>query len=402
MKQVLFEELFSEPLRNGVSYPAAQRGRGIPMVNMREAFAYDFIQDQDCQRVPLTKEEQQRYILEDGDLLFVRQSLKHEGAGKCLLVRSSSQPRTWESHLIRARLSKRVADPRYYYYYFRSAQGRTLIESLIEQVAAAGIRGSDLRRIPVPYPKLDVQHRVSRVLEALDDKIAVNERIATTYEDLLSTKFAALACDREPETPSDAIRSDEVVEFNPKRAKPTGEAVPYVDMAAVPTSSGRVREWTRRAPKGGTRLSNGDTIMARITPSLENGKAAFVDFMADGEVGIGSTEFITMRPRLGVPPLFPYLLARSPRFRRHAVTNMVGSSGRQRCPVEVLANFPLQRPDTDAMNELGKLANKAFGHMRSLDAESATLAKLRDALLPKLISGELRLEDAEKAVEDVV
>ena len=81
MTSVRFEQLFGIPLRNGVSYPSGQRGSGVPMISMREAFTYDFIADQDCEFAPLTAREKETYLLDEGDLLFVRQSLKYEGAG---------------------------------------------------------------------------------------------------------------------------------------------------------------------------------------------------------------------------------------------------------------------------------------------------------------------------------
>src|SRR5690606_41469815 len=130
----------------------------------------------------LSLREQQDFLLKEGDLLFARQSLTYEGAGKCSIVLPADRPRTWESHLMRARLNPFLADSRFYYYFFRSPQGRRLVESLIQQVAAAGIRGSDLRRLKVPFPSFAEQSAVGDVLYALDDKIAANARLASAAE----------------------------------------------------------------------------------------------------------------------------------------------------------------------------------------------------------------------------
>src|SRR5665647_1238428 len=172
----LFEALFASPLRNGVSYPARLRGRGIPMVNMKEIFAYDRIADQKCALAPLTAAERASCLLESGDLLFARQSLTYEGAGKCVLVLDGARERTWESHLIRVRLDSTKAVAGYYFYYFRSPQGRSSIETIIQQVAAAGIRGSDLRRLVVPCPPVQEQRAIAEMLGALDDKISANTK----------------------------------------------------------------------------------------------------------------------------------------------------------------------------------------------------------------------------------
>ncbi|OEJ21563.1 hypothetical protein AS594_39205 [Streptomyces agglomeratus] len=398
--RVQIGDLLAEPLRNGVSYPSKLRGSGIPMVNMGEAFAFDVIKDQKCELVPLTEREQERFLLEEGDLLFVRQSLVYSGAGRCVLVGSGTGPRTWESHLIRARLDKRAADPRFLYYYFRSPQGRSNMETIVTQVAAAGIRGSDLKKLEIPHPSLSQQQGISNVLWALDGKIALNDHIATISEQLLQFKFSELELSNEPDDRGIAIT--ELVEFNPKRTKPMNEEPVYVDMAALQTSRAGIPKWTLRSPKSGSRFMNGDTLLARITPCLENGKTGYVNFMEDGEVGLGSTEFIVMRSRPGVPSELSYFLARDSRFREHATRNMVGTSGRQRVSAADAANYFVNRPDPDALATFGREAAAAFTHMKSAQGENRALTALRDVLLPQLMSGRLRVKDAEKIVEDHV
>jgi type I restriction enzyme, S subunit len=401
MNVAKFEDLFLIPLRNGVSCPSARRGDGVPMVNLGEAFKFDRITDQECERVPLTDREFERCLLRESDLLFVRQSLKFEGAGRCIYVGTGKESRTWESHLIRVRLNPGICDSRYYYYFFRSPQGRIKMESIVEQVAAAGIRGSDLRLLKVPFPSHSDQTAIANVLWSLDDKIIINDRIAQAYEKFLRMRFEELNVDVETD-PRYAIPASAIIEFNPSLSIQHSDDTVYLGMAAVPTDRAQVREWSRREPKSGQRFANGDTVMARITPCLENGKTAFIDFMKDGEVGIGSTEFIVMRAHPKLPVHFPYFLARSPRFQGNAIRNMVGSSGRQRVTAAQLADFPLARPDDAKLLEFGEDARIAFDHMKSLARESRILAELRDTLLPKLISGELRVRDAERAVEDVV
>jgi type I restriction enzyme S subunit len=145
---------------------------------------------------------------------------------------------------------------------------------------------------------------------------------------------------------------------------------------------------------------NGDTLVARITPCLENGKTAYVDFLADGQVGWGSTEYIVLRPRGVIPPPFAYLLARTTDFRNFAIQQMTGSSGRQRVPADSLGKYKLVTPEPDdgLFVEFGKLIVPMFQSMSAAMNQSRTLAALRDALLPKLISGDLRVPDAERIV----
>ena len=154
----------------------------------------------------------------------------------------------------------------------------------------------------------------------------------------------------------------------------------------------------------GMKFINGDTLVARITPCLENGKTAFVDFLADGQVGWGSTEYIVLRPRGVIPPVFAYLLARTNDFRSFAIQQMTGSSGRQRVPADSLSKFRIATPDVDSelFQRFANLAVPMFSRITATMMQSRTLAALRDTLLPKLISGELRVADAERIAGRVV
>lgn len=276
-----------------------------------------------------------------------------------------------------------------------------------QTITARRIHGATVDRIPlvslptwpIRIPDLPEQQRVVALLGALDDKIAVNERIAATYEQLLQCRYTELGLNGEP-IAENAIPITDLVTFNPKVAKPSAEEPVYVDMAALQTGLAGIPAWTRRAPKSGLRYMNGDTLLARITPCLENGKTGYVDFMEDGEVGLGSTEFIVIRSLPGVPSELGYFLARDSRFREHAIRNMVGTSGRQRVSAADAANYQVNRPDEGALAAFGKEASASFAHMKSLQAENRALAALRDTLLPQLMSGRLRVKGAEKIVED--
>jgi type I restriction enzyme S subunit len=154
----------------------------------------------------LSKKEADAFLLEPEDLLFARQSLVLEGAGKCSLFVGDSEPVTFESHLIRARLNRNIADPRFYYYFFGSRPGRNLIETIVEQVAAAGIRGNDLSKLSVPFPVLDDQRAISRILGALDDKIELNRLMNHTMETMAHALFKSWFVDFDPVTAKAAGR----------------------------------------------------------------------------------------------------------------------------------------------------------------------------------------------------
>ena len=182
-----------------------------------------------------------------------------------------------------------------------------------------------------------------------------------------------------------------LAELNPRESMKRGTVAPYLDMAALPTSGPSPEEVVQREFKSGTRFRTGDTLFARITPCLENGKTAFVQTLSEGTVGWGSTEFIVMRAIRPVPPEYTYLLARDPAFRAHAIQSMTGTSGRQRARTEALAPYLLPCPPVGVWNEFRSLVESVFNRIESNRRESLALAVQQDALLPKLVSGQVRL-----------
>ncbi len=183
--------------------------------------------------------------------------------------------------------------------------------------------------------------------------------------------------------------------INPKNRLDNAITTPYVDMAALPTSGSRVTRVTQRPAGSGARFTNCDTLIARITPCLENGKTALIDCLSEGAVGWGSTEFIVLRPHANIPRALPYLIARHEPFRAHLIAAMSGTSGRQRVQADAVDRWEIAIPPEPVVSVFGKLVDPIFQRLKVLGEESNTLAALRDTLLPKLISGELRVRDAE-------
>ena len=114
---------------------------------MGELFDYNFISIQEMKRGELNLKEIEKYLVNDGDLLFARRSLVLEGSGKCSLVINPSEDTTFESSIIRARLNKEEVYPRFYYYLFRSPFGWALMASIASQTVVSGITGSNLLQL---------------------------------------------------------------------------------------------------------------------------------------------------------------------------------------------------------------------------------------------------------------
>jgi type I restriction enzyme S subunit len=230
-------------------------------------------------------------------------------------------------------------------------------------------------------PSLNEQRRVASVLEVLTDLIVVNQKLMGDLEDLGAAVFAKLGFD----TPGNE-HLDQYLEVNPKYPKPKGVA-PYVDMASLSETSSSIDRVQERLATGGARFANGDTLLARITPCLENGKTAFVDCLEPDAIGVGSTEFIVLRTKDSLSKAWPYFLARSSRFRDHVVRHMTGTSGRQRCPSDAVSGYTLAALDPGALEDFAILIEPVMQAIRNLALEVHELERTRQELLPLLLSG---------------
>src|SRR5579862_2923246 len=325
--------------------------------------------------------------------------------------------------MMRVRCDPAILVPEYLYYWLSSADGQHYLYSRVSQVGVPQIQRplSTLRQAVLPVPPVAEQRAITHILGTLDDKIELNRRMNETLESMARALFKSWFVDFDPvrvkiegrqpfgmdaetaglfpqqfadspfgniPTGWQAAKLTEVFNVNPPRRLRSGEIAPYLDMANMPTSSARATEIVERVAGSGTRFMNGDTLVARITPCLENGKTAFVDFLEEGQVGWGSTEYIVLRPNPPLPPEFAYFLARTETFRNHAITNMTGTSGRQRVSFGSLAYYEIVVPDAAVASRFGEYAAQAFALMKANDDQSKTLAAIRDTLLPKLMSGE--------------
>ena len=177
-----------------------------------------------------------------------------------------------------------------------------------------------------------------------------------------------------------SVRAVDFIEFNPHLNLKKGTIATKVAMDKLKPFTKKIPETEKAEFNGGAKFCNGDTLMARITPCLENGKTAFIDFLDDGEVAFGSTEFIVMRAKAGISdPQFVYYTAINPTFRNVAIKSMVGSSGRQRVQQSVLEELELSVPDLDEQRRIG-----AF--LARLDEKIALNNRINDNLMQQAVT----------------
>lgn len=168
-------------------------------------------------------------------------------------------------------------------------------------------------------------------------------------------------------------RLDEIAEFNPRESLKKGSIAKKISMDKLQPFCRDVPGFESEPYSGGTKFRNGDTIMARITPCLENGKTAKVSVLENGEVGFGSTEYIVFRAKDGCDSDFLYYLVTSSIVRGPAIKSMVGSSGRQRVQTDVLQTLMVKVPDLETQQSIS-------GILKSLDDKIAANRKINDNL----------------------
>lgn len=146
------------------------------------------------------------------------------------------------------------------------------------------------------------------------------------------------------------------VDINPKEKIVRGETVKRVTMDKLRAHNRDIQGYDAVEYDEGVKFRNGDTLMARITPSLENGKTALAGILEENEVAVGSSEFIVLRPKQGVSDSdFIYYLCKSPYVRNAAIKSMAGSTGRQRVQLDVLMNLEIKVPPLEKQKEIGKI-----------------------------------------------
>ena len=279
--------------------------------------------------------------------------------------------------------------------------------NLSAQSAQPGISVQTLSKQPIRLPSISYQKKVSAIIKSLDDKIEVNRLINDNLEQQAQALFKSWFVDFEPFRDQPFVESElgmipegwrvgrlsDIASINPQRPIKKGDTATYLDMKNMPTSGPfpllcEIKEYT-----GGMRFQNQDTLMARITPCLENGKVAYVNFLEEKEIAFGSTEYIVMTTIEGLLPELLYFLCRDEEFKGYATKNMNGSSGRQRVSGETIGNYKMVLPPKSVLEAIASYFKSVMNTIKNNGFESRRLAELRDTLLPRLMSGEIKVGD---------
>ena len=353
----------------------------------------------------------QREVPQPGDLILAREApignvaIVPPGLKVCLGQRTV---------LIRA--DRSAVNPQYLTYLLLGDEIQGKILSMSNGATVHHLNMKDIRELEMPQiPDPRIQGRIADTLSAYDDLIENNTRRIKILEDMAqmlyrewfvnfrfpgheNVKLVESELGPIPQGWS-AKCATEAVLVNPTTKVSKDGVKPFLPMGSLSDNSMLVTDIEEREGNSGAKFKNGDTLFARITPCLENGKTGFVQFLpSDDAVAFGSTEFIVLRSKT-VCPEYVYLMARSSEFRDNAIKSMSGATGRQRVQEACFGRFFVAQPDKITLEQFRAIASPMFRLVHSLSLKNNNLHTTRDLLLPKLISGKISVEAAAELVE---
>lgn len=396
---VRFGDLYAVESRNGLTKPSKVRGSGYKMINMGELFANDRIYDIPMEFVPLKESEKLNARVECGDLLFARQSLVLEGAGKCSIVMEVSPLTVFESHLIRVRLDRSQALPMFYYYYFRSSLSP--VKSIVSQCAQAGIRGSDLQELQVILPPIKVQQRIAEIISRYDDLIENNQKQIKLLEEaaqrLYKEWFADLRFPGHETTPIvDGIPQgwermvlSEVTSVLKRGISPKysdNGKYSVINQKCIRSSIMDISE-SRRQEKEYVptlNLQDSDTVIC----STGTGTLGRVGRVYGDYPNTTFDSHVTL-VRAKENPNYIYHVVKSQ--QEYLMGMGRGSTNQQELYRDVIERLVVLCPSQDILLKADRVLNAIHCKIKAVYLQNNLLVESRDRLLPKLMSGELEV-----------
>ncbi len=383
---------------------------GTPVINVRN-IGYGDIREDKLEFIG--KETVQRlssHLLEKDDIVFGRKGAVDRHA----FIKDHHSGWFQGSDCLRLRIQSSKLVPRFVSYYFLTERHKEwMFNQCSHGATMASLNQRIVGDIPLRLPSIAIQRKITAVLSSYDDLIENNTRRIAILEEMAQALYREWFVyfrfpGHEQQVPGtsevpgtlgngrlpkgwELVQVTSAIEFNPRLKVTHDIEKPYLLMEGLSTTSMLIDTSSLKTKTGvsGSKFQNQDTLMARITPSLENGKTGFVQFLpTDDAISLGSTEFIVMRSKT-LTPEYVYCLARSNHFRDTAIKSMIGASGRQRVQLSCFDDYLIAHPHNQLLNQFTNAIKPIFKMIHLLAKKNANLRQTRDLLLPRLISGEL-------------
>ena len=378
------------------------RESGIALI--RSMNVYDFaFDDKNLAFIDEGQAQQLSHVaVQSGDVLV---NITGASVARTCLAPPTQLPARVNQHVAIVRPNPKLAVAGFINAYLGSPIGKARLLNLASNGATReALTKQNLQDFTIPYPPVAEQQRIADLLGSIDELIENSQRRIEILEKMAQaiyrewfvyfrfpgqeeTTFVDSPLGPIPEGWEIRKTSDALL-INPRTKALKEVEDPFFTMGDLDERSLVCFPSEYKSGNSGSKFLNGDTLFARITPCLENGKTGFVAALEEGQVGRGSTEFIVLRGSL-VGSAFTYFLARSPEFRAHAIASMSGASGRQRVRNECFDSFELAVPPPDLVEQFERLASSMINKAFSLAGQNRSLMTVRDLLLPKLVTGEI-------------
>lgn len=374
----------------GFAFKSADFGDiGSPVVKIKD-IQPPFISLDATDKVDISKynaQKLEKYLISKGDFLMAMTGATIGKVGRYV----DDTPSFLNQRVLKF-VPKQIADKSFIYYVLLTHEFQSYVVNHIDSESAQpNISANTIGKFELRAPSLKSQIAISKILSSLDSKIELNRRINDNLEQQAQSAFDKLL--EISASYGEQVQLSHYAEVNPTRKLSKGQTARCIDMSCLPTRGSFPSDWAFKPYEGGMKFINGDTIMARITPCLENGKTAYINFLDSNETAFGSTEYIVLHPCQGYASEMLYFLSRNADFVNYAVSNMNGSSGRQRVAGDDIAKYELPKFQDDDLSAFNAVAIPNMKIILNNSLQNRELVKLRDALLPKLMSSELKPEE---------
>lgn len=373
---------------------------GIPVV-MPKDLVGGKISEESIARVDKTHVERLcRHKIEVGDILYSRRG----DVGRCAHVTKKEEGWLCGTGCLRVTIDSEKADSRFVFFQLQHPDTVGWVEKHAVGATMLNLNTTILSSVPIRLPTLEIQKRIADILSAYDDLIENNQKQIKLLEEAAQRLYKEWFVDlRFPGHENTKIvdgvpegwnwcKLEDAIQLDPRVTLTKERMKQFIPMSALSTSSMVLDEsqFTETTSNSGSKFQNGDTLLARITPCLENGKTAYVSGLKSSEGAVGSTEYIVMRAKT-INAYMVYLLARTDDFRQSAINSMSGSDGRQRVKSDKLKMLDYLHPTSELVEKFENVEEPIFEKIYRLSKQMQQAKQARDLLLPKLMSGEVEV-----------
>lgn len=388
-------------ISDGDHQPPPKAQQGIPFVTISNINSMNQLDFSDTMFVP--KEYYQsldeKRKVRKGDVLY-----SVVGSFGIPVLIKEERPFVFQRHIAILRPKEDIVDSGFLFYTMLNRDFYAKADAVAIGAAQRTVSLGSLRNIKIDVPSLESQKHIADILSAYDDLMENNQKQIKLLEEAAQRLYKEWFVDlRFPGHENTKIvdgvpegwnwcKLEDAIQLDPRVTLTKERMKQFIPMSALSTSSMVLDEsqFTETTSNSGSKFQNGDTLLARITPCLENGKTAYVSGLKSSEGAVGSTEYIVMRAKT-INAYMVYLLARTDDFRQSAINSMSGSDGRQRVKSDKLKMLDYLHPTSELVEKFENVEEPIFEKIYRLSKQMQQAKQARDLLLPKLMSGEVEV-----------